>query len=159
MHSPSTHHPKINCLPLPACLSSLLGPYFTQLSTFPRLRVNQCIDAQLLSHIPPNGPRRDRPPSSTPPISSDHGHEVHLQTRSITASKCISKLARARPLSASLSSTIIALKCISKLARLSPACPFLIYTISASKCISKFARSQPPSASPNSLDHCLQVHV
>jgi hypothetical protein len=42
-------------------------------------------------HLPPDLPPPDRPPPSTPPISIDH-RQVHLQTRSITASKCISEL-------------------------------------------------------------------
>jgi len=141
------------------------------------------------------------------PSSHDHGLQVHLQTRSITASKCISefnlisaskripKLAWSRPPSVSLSSTwsqppsaslsysISASKCISKPARSRPPSAslcstwsqppsvFLSYSISASKCISKPARlrppsaslsstrSRPPSASPNSLDRSLQVHL
>jgi len=32
-------------------------------------------------------------------------------------------------------------------------------SIAGSKCISKLARSRPPSASPNSLDHGLKVHL
>jgi len=35
-----------------------------------------------------------RPPPSTRPISLDHGLQVHLQTRSTTASKCISEFTR-----------------------------------------------------------------
>jgi len=38
-------------------------------------------------------------PSSASPNSLDHGIQVHLHTPSITASKCISKLARLRPTS------------------------------------------------------------
>jgi hypothetical protein len=89
-----------------------------------------------------------------------HNLQVHLQTRSITASncisefnliltsKCISKLARSRPPSASLSYTIWASKCISKLARSRPPCASLSST-----------RSRPSSAFPNSLDRSLQVHL
>jgi hypothetical protein len=36
-------------------------------------------------------PRPDRPLPSSPPISFDHSQQVHLQTPSITASKCISE--------------------------------------------------------------------
>jgi len=89
------HHPKIDSLPLPASFSSLSG-CCTQLSTFPQLQVNQWIESQLLSRLPPN-----RPPPSTPPISLDHSLQVPLQTRSVTASECISKLDWSRPPSAS----------------------------------------------------------
>jgi len=70
--------------------------------------------------------------------------QVHLHTHSITASKCIFKLAR--------------------LQHLNPhnhGLQELLHTrlITASKCISKLARSRPPSASPNPLDHSLQVYL
>jgi len=140
------HHPKIDCLPLPASLSSLGGADCTQLSTFPRLPVNQWIESQLPSHLPPDLPPPDRSPPSTPPISIDHGLQVHLQTRSITASKCISEL-HDHGLQMHLQTrSIAASKCISEFS-----------LITASKCISEFTRSRPPSASPNSLDHGLQV--
>ena len=101
-----------------------------------------------------------RLPPSTRPNSLNYG----LQTRPITASKFISKLAGSRPPSASPKSldyglqtrSITASKCISKLARLRPpsASPkwldygLQVSTIMASKCIS-----------PNSLDHGLQVYL
>jgi len=134
-------------------------PYWTQLSTFPQLRVNQWIESQLPLHLPPDRLPPDQPPPSTPPIAIDHGLHVHLQPHSITASKCISKLAQSRPPSASLSYTISAFKCIFKLARsgfpsasLSPTWSLppsasLSYSMTASKCISKPARSWPSSAS------------
>jgi len=96
---------------------------------------------------------------SRPPNLHDHGLPVHLQTRSITSSKCISEF-----------NLITASKCIPKLARSWPPGASLSYTISASKCISQLARSRPPSASltstrsrppsasPNSIDRGLQVH-
>jgi len=62
--------------------------------------------------------------------------QLHLQTRSITASKCISKLARLRP----------------------PQVHLQTPSITISDCISKFTRSRPPSVSPNTLDYRLQVH-
>jgi len=80
---------------------------------------------------------------STPPIPLGHGLQVHPQTRSIMASKCISKLARSQASSASP-------KLLDH--------GFQTRSITASKCISNNARSWPPSASPNSLDHSLQVH-
>jgi len=63
----------------------------------------------------------------------DHGLQVYLQTRRVTAFK----FARSQTPSAYLQTR----------------------SIVASKCISKLARSRPPSASPNSLDHCLKVHL
>jgi len=112
---------------------------------------------------------------------------VHVRTRSITASKCISTLARLRPaslhdhgLQVHLQTHLIvashcifefnsvsASKCISKLARSRPPSesPDPLYyglqvrTIMASKFISKLARSWPPNASLSSLDLSLQVHI
>jgi len=90
-------------------LSSLGGPCCTKLSIFPQLQVNQWIESQLPSGLPPNPLHPDRPlphwpPPSTPLISIDHGLQVHLQTCSITASKYISKLAQSRPTRISLTS-------------------------------------------------------
>jgi len=87
--------------------------------------------------------------------SSIDRFQVLLQSRSIIAYKCISKLAQSRPPSASLSSR----------SRPQSASPnsldygLQVRTITASNCISKLARSPPQSASPNSLDHALQVHL
>jgi hypothetical protein len=93
-----------------------------------------------------------RPALSTRPISLDHGLQsvlpnsldYGLQVRTIMASKCISKLARSRSRSASLSSLDHSLQVYLQ-----------IHSITASKCISKLARSRPPS----SHDHGLQVHL
>jgi len=65
------------------------------------------------------------------------GLPVHLQTRSIMASKCIAEFTRS-----------VGLQVYHK-----------IRSIPASKYISEFTRSQSPSASPNTLDHGLKVHV
>ena len=97
------HHSRIDSLPHPSSFSSLGGCRCTQLSTFPQLQVHQWIESQLPSRLPPN-----RPLPSTPPISLDHSLQVHLQSRSITASQCMSEF------------TIMASKCISKLARSPP---------------------------------------
>ena len=127
------HDPKINCLPLPASLSALSGPCCTQFSTFPHFRVNQRIQSELQSRMPPDLPLPDssprdwvppdwlpldqrpldRPSPSTRPTVIDHGLQVYLSTLSITVSMCISE----------------------------------------------FTRSRPPSGSPNKLDHGLQVHL
>jgi len=106
-HTPSTayteycihrvlHHPNIDCLPLPASLSSLGRPCCTQFSTFPQLRVNQWIESQLPSCLPPALQPPDWPPPSTAPNSLDHGLKVHLHTRSITASQYISEFTQYR---------------------------------------------------------------
>jgi len=73
------HHPKIDSLPLsasltlPASFPSLGGCCCTQLSTFPQLQVNQWIESQLPSRLPPN-----RPLPSTLLISLDYSLQVHL---------------------------------------------------------------------------------
>jgi len=102
----------------------------------------------------------DRPPPSTPPISLDHGLQLHLPTCSITASKSIYELhdpgvemdLQIRSITASkcisVFNLISASKCISKLARVLP-----------SKCISQFPQSWHPSASPNSTDYGVKDHT
>jgi len=169
------HHPKIDSFPLPASFSSL-GGCCTRLSTLPQLQINQWIESQLPLRLPPNPL-----PPSTPPILVNHSLQVHLQTRSVTVSECISKFTPSRSRSASPKSLdhglpvdlqtllITASKCISELTKYrSPiASPNLldhglkvylwVHSTSAAKCISKFAPSRPPSASPNSIDPALQV--
>ena len=109
-----------------------------------------------------------RLPPSTHPNSLDYGLQVHLQTRSIAASKCISKLTQSLPPSASRNSLNRGLQVhlqtrlitASKFTRSwPPSADLQTRSIVASKCISKLARSRPPSASPISLDHGLQVHL
>ena len=90
----------------------------------------------------------------------DLGLQLHLQNRSITASKCISEF-----------NLISASKCISELLDLGLLMHLQTCSITASKYISKPARSQPPcaslsstrsrpaSASPKSLYCGLQVHL
>jgi len=94
--------------------------------------------------------------------------QVLVQSRSITASKCISRLARLR---APRSHDHCLQVHISKLARSRPPSVSpnsLDYglqvhlqtrSITISECISKFTRSRPPSVSPNTLDYRLQVHL
>jgi len=135
-------------------VSSVGRPCCTQFSTFAQLWVNQWIESPLPSRLRsrraslPNLPPTDWPPPSTPPISLDHGLQVHLQTRSITASKCISKPARSRPPSASPNSLDHGFQL-----------HLQTRSIAACKCISKLAPSRLPIASPNSLNHGLQVHL
>jgi len=126
-------HPKIDCLPLPASLSSLGRPCCTQFSTFPQLQVNQWIQSQLPSRLPPELPPAESTPPSTPPISLDHALQVHHQTGLITACRCISNLAWLRPQSSHLHG--------------------LQFHISIP------ARLRPSTSSPNSHDHGLQVYL
>jgi len=99
-------------------------------------------------------------PSSESLNSLVHGLQVHLQTRSITASN----FALSWPPSAYLQTrTITASKCIPKLTPLRPPSShdhglhvhLPTSSITASKCISKLAWLRPPS----SQDHGLQVHL
>jgi len=131
-------------------VSSLGGPYCTQRSTFPRLRVNQWIEFQLPSHLPPDLPPPDRPPPSTAPISIHHGLHVRLQTRPITASRCISELhdlsfqmhLQTNSITASKwipGSQDLVLQDHLQTRSIRPPCASLSYSITASKCISKLA--------------------
>jgi len=163
------HHPRIYCFPLPASLSSLSRPCFTQFSPFAVLQVNQWIESQLPSRLPPELPPADWPPPSTPPISHDHGLQLHLHTPSITTSNCILKLAPLRPPGLHHHAvqvhrhtcSITASKCISKITQLQPPSShdhglqvhLHSHLVTASKCISKLAWLRPRSASLSSLDH------
>jgi len=83
-------------------LSSLGGPCCTQFSTFTQLWVNHWIECQLPSRLLLDLLPPDRPPPSTPPIWIDHGLQVDLQTRLITASKRFSYFTWSQRPSASL---------------------------------------------------------
>jgi hypothetical protein len=83
------------------------------------------------------------PPSRTYRLQIDH-LLVLVQSRSIMASRCISKLARSRPPSASPHSLNRGLQ---------------LHLQSRSTTASKLAGSWPPSASPNSLDQGLQLNL
>jgi len=84
---------------------------------------------------------RSWPPKCISKLARLRPPYAYLQTRLITASKCISKLARSRFRSASLSSLDQGLQVYLQ-----------IRWITASKCISKLARSQPRRGSLSSLD-------
>jgi len=129
------HHHKMDCLPLPASLSSLARPCCTQFSTLPQLQVNQWIESELPSHLPPKRPPPDWPPPSSPSISLNHGLQVHLQTGSITASMCISKLAWLRRPPSSHDYGL------------------QVHPQTSSNTASKLAGSRPRNASLSSLDH------
>jgi len=178
------HHPKIDSLllpgslPLPACIPLPGGCCCTQLSTCPQLPVNQWIESQLPSRLPPN-----RPLPSTHSISLNHSLQEHLQTRSITTSQCISEFTQYQSPIASPTTldhglkvnlqtrSITASQRIFKLALSRPSCASLLSlnlglkvhlqtrSITTSECISEFTRSWPPSASLSSLHLGLQVHL
>jgi len=75
------------------------------------------MESQLPSHLPPDLPPPNRLRPSSPPISIAHCFQVYLQTRRITAFK----FARSRTPSAYLQThSIEASKCISKIARSRP---------------------------------------
>jgi len=79
---------------------------------------------------------------SESPNSLNHGLQVHLHSRSITATKCISKLARLKPPSLQHHGLQVHLH---------------TRTIVASKCITNLARSLPSTVHPNSHDYGLLV--
>jgi len=165
------HHPKIHCHPLPASLSSLGGPYCTQLSSFPRLRADQWKLSLLPSHLPTNLPPADRPPPSTHSISIDHRLRAHLQTCSIMASRCISEfnlVSASKCISALLhlglqmhlqTHLITAYKCISGLHDLGLQMHLQTRSIMASKCISEFNWISASKCISALLDLGLQMHL
>ena len=100
-------------------------------------------------------------PLGASPNLLDHGLQVYLQSRSGTASKCISKLTRSRSRSASLRSLDHGLQVYLQ-----------SHSITASKCkspnsldhghevhFSKLPQSRPQSASLSSLSHHFQAHL
>jgi len=131
------------------------------------------IDRLKIGHL------QDWPPPSTPPNLLDHSLQVHVQSRSITASECISQFTQLWPPSASPDSlnhglqvslqtcSITPSKCISRLARSRPGSlrqrvlqiHLQTHSITISECISNFTRSGPPSVSPTTLDYRLQVRL
>ena len=95
---------------------------------------------------------QSRPPSASP-YSLDLGLQVHLHTRLITAFT----FTRSWPPSASLSNMISASKCISKLARSwLPSGHLYVHTITASKCISALTRLSSSGPPRIALKHHLQ---
>jgi len=145
------HHPRIDCLALPASLWTLSGRCCTQFSTFPQLRVDEWIESKLPLLMPPDLPPPDSlppdwPPSdqsppdqphpSTCPILFDPGLQVHLWVHSISASVHRQTLLN-----------------------LGIRVHLWVHSIPASKCISKLAPSWPPSSSLSSLDLSLQVYL
>jgi len=121
---------------------------------------------------------RSRPPSASP-ILFDHGLQVrlhtclitaskfalswpasvYLQTRSITPSKSISRLAPIWPPSSHDHGLQVHLQTPSiTSSKFALSWPPSAYLETRTHAASKFARSRPPSAYPNSLDHSLQVY-
>jgi len=82
--------------------------------------------------------------------------QVLVQSRSITASKCISNLTWSWPPSSHNHGLQVH---ISKLAQSQPPVHLQARSCTVSNCISKLAWLRPPSASPNSLDQGVQVHL
>jgi len=113
--------------------SALSGPCCTKFSTFPQLRVNQWIECQLPPHMPPDLlPPDSLPPDWLPPDWAPSDQSPPDQPPPSTPSILIDY-------------------------------GLQVYlptrSITASKCISEFTWSRPPSASPNSLNYNLQVHL
>jgi len=103
---------------------------------------------------------------SASPNSLDHSLQVHpqsrsimasrcIQTRSVTASKWISKLARSQPPSASPNSLDHGLQVYLQTRSITASKCIQTCSITASKCISNLA----PLRSPSLHDHCLHVHL
>jgi len=90
------------------------------------------MESQLQPRLPPKLLPPDWLPTCTHPILNDHGLQVHLQTLSITASKCSFKLVQSLPACAFLNSHI---------------CGLQVLTITAYNCIS------------NPLNYSLQLHI
>jgi len=94
---------------------------------------------------------RSQPPSASPHsldygLQSLHNHglpSAYLQSRSVTASKCISKLPRFW--SRNLHDHGLQVHLLSR-------------SITIPECIFKFPQSRPLNVSPNSLDYHLHVH-
>ena len=116
-------------------------------------------------------------PLSVSPNPLNHSLQVHLQTHSITASKCMFRLPRLRPSSLHdnglkvhlQTRSIMASMCISpnslhhslQVRMIMASTSWYLQTRlnTASRCIFNLAPLWPPSASPNSLDHDLRVHL
>jgi hypothetical protein len=148
------HHPKIDGLPAPSQSSHLSADYGV-------LNSLHSHNYELTNELSLSSRRISLPNYR---LTIDHIH-FHLQSRSIMASNCISKLARSQHPSVSPSSldngfhvhlqprSITASKCIYKLARLRPPSShdhrmqvhLQSPSMTASKCIYKLARLRPPS--------------
>lgn len=158
------HLPNIDCLRLPASLSSSGGPCCIQFSTLPQLWVNQKIECQLPSCLPSELLPPHWPPPSTAQISLNHCLQVHLHTCLVTTSKCTSKLSQLWPpglhdhgfSGVSPSSLDYGLRL-----------HLQTCSITAWKCISILAWWWPrslhyhgiPNDSANILNHCLRVYL
>jgi len=95
-------------------------------------------------------------PRSVSPNSLDHGLQVHLQTRSITASKCMPNSLDHCLQVYQQTRSITACK----FTRSWPPSAYLqTRSITASKSISELCRLLPSSASSKSLDYRLQAHL
>jgi len=128
------HHPNINCFPIAASLSSLGGPNI--------LNSVHSHNYELTNEYSPSSHHASLPNYY---LQIDR-LQVLLETRSMMASKCISKLTRSRPPGVSPDLLDCSLQV-----------PPHTHSITASKCTSRLAWLRPASASPNSLDPGLQM--
>jgi hypothetical protein len=90
--------------------------------------------------------------------NSLHSHIYKLPNQYCLSYHCVSlQIDRLQALLQSRS--IIACKCITKLTWSWPPFHLWVLSFSVANWLSKFTRLWPPSASPNLIDHCLQVHL
>jgi hypothetical protein len=111
-------------------LTKLRPPSVSPNSLIYSIQVRTIMASKYISNLAPLWP------PNTSPNSLNHGPQVYFQTRSITASKCISEL-HDLGLQVHLQTR----------------------SILASKCISKLTRSQPWSISPSSADRHVQAYL
>ena len=135
------HHPIIDFLWLSVIVSSLGGPGYTQLCTYPwswvwpMYRVSAPVHALLLIYC----------------LHIAH-LQVHLQARSIMASKCMTKLAESQPPRSHDQRPSNSFDYNLKV-------HLSVYSISGCKWITKVALSWPPSTSHSSLNSGFQVDL
>jgi len=94
---------------------------------------------------------------SRPPSLSSNSLDYSLETRSITASKCISKLAQLWPPSAYLHTRLITASTSASL--ISLVYVLQVSTIMPSKCIYRLALPRSRIVCPNTLAYHLQLHL
>ena len=115
LHTQSTAY-TVYCIMSPApslSLTSRQTMFYSILHIIPQLLINQTIESQRLSPLPPEQPPPVWPHPSCPQSSLDHGLEVHLQTDLNSASKFAFSIP---PSTYLLTCSIMASKCILNLA-------------------------------------------
>jgi len=151
------HHPKIDCLPLPASLSSLCSQwtllysilYIPTIMSWPMNWVSapfappsQSVACWGMASKPSSNPDRSWPPSASPNFLHHS-----LQVCMIMASERYLQTPLKQPPRSSLSSLAPGLQV-----------HLQAHLITARKCISEFNPYPPPSASTILQDYSLQVH-